>query len=88
MMANAIARVSSIGPGTAGTFEVLYQVTYSGTDVPDGTQPRDVLAILNGTASPQVLRQTISDAIAADALASGLTVLPSNMIIPEFQKGV
>jgi hypothetical protein len=88
-MANAFVRETNADVAPSGSgFVVTYLVIFSGTDVlPNGVAFEYVELTLSGGETPQQLGTLISNAVVQRAINVGLTVVRSNMTLPQYQKG-
>ena len=90
LLAIAFAMIRHLQFAVPGQYEMVLDVKYLGLDVPGEIESalHEVRVLLDDTASVQTIRQATSDAIALDAIAKGLTVARSDMILPALQKGL
>ena len=69
------------------TFTLDAIVGFSGTDVAGGTDISPISTIISGGDSPVAIKNKLVDAILSEATKFGYTLVPTDIILPDYQKG-
>ena len=79
--------IDSVTGNGDGTFTIYAIVGFSGSDVVGGTDISPITPIISGSDSPIDIKNKLVDAILAEAAKFGYSLVATDIILPDFQKG-